>query len=122
MSGFHRNYAGRFVFYGFVGGAWGYLCEDFIMRFLTSYFDVHMTYSTNLNIALCCTGVGLAIGLVVAIVVENKMNNYRYTLEKKQYVLRRIVEVLILLIVIILTVICLKINYAKYNDFLYPKE
>lgn len=83
MSGFHRHYAGRFVFYVPVGGAWGYLCEDFIMRFLTSYFNVHMTYSTNLNIALCCTGVGLAIGLVVAIVVENKMNNYRYTLEKK---------------------------------------
>ena len=122
MSGFHRHYAGRFVFYVPVGGAWGYLCEDFIMRFLTSYFNVHMTYSTNLNIALCCTGVGLAIGLVVAIVVENKMNNYRYTLEKKQYVLRRIVEVLILLIVIILTVICLKIHYTKYHDFLYPTE
>ena len=50
------------------------------------------------------------------------MNNYRYTLEKKRYILRRIVEVLILLIVIILTVICLKIHYTKYHDFLYPKE
>lgn len=122
MSGFHRHYAGRFVFYGPVGGAWGYLCEDYIMRFLTSYFNVHMTYSTDLYIALCCTGVGIAIGLVLAVVVEKNMNNYRYTLEKKQYVLRRIVEVLILLVVIILTVICLKINYTKYNDFLYPKE
>ena len=70
MSGFHRHYAGRFVFYGFVGGAWGYLCEDSIVRFLTSCFNVHITYSTDLNLSLCCTGVGIAIGLVLAVVVE----------------------------------------------------
>ena len=36
--------------------------------------------------------------------------------------IRRSIEVMILLIVIVLGVICLKINYIKCNDALYPKE
>lgn len=122
MSWIHRHYAGRFVFYGPAGGAWGYLCEDYTMRFLTSCFNIHITYSTDLKLSMCCTGIGIIIGLVLAMIVENKMNKCRVTLEKKQYVLRRIIEVLILLIIIILGAIYLEINYIKYNDFLYPKE
>lgn len=122
MSYIARNYAGRFVFYGPVGGAWGYLCEDYAVRFLTSYFNIHMTNSTDLKLKECCIGIGITIGLVIAMIVEHKMKKCRDTLETKQYVLRRLIEVLILLIVIILSAICLKINYTKYGDFLYPKE
>lgn len=122
MSYISRNYAGRFVFYGPTGGAWGYLCEDYAVRFLTSCLNIHMTYSTDLKLSMCCTGIGITIGLVIAVIVDHKMNKCRVTLEKKQYVLRRIIEILILLIVIILGAICLKIDYTKYNDVLYPKE
>ena len=121
MSGY-QHYSGRFVLYGSAGGVWSYLCEDITVRFLANNVNLHITSSIDLKAKLCCVITGIVIGVILATIVENKMDKSRKILDTSKYVCKVIIEVLVVLLVIIIGCICLKMNYAKYNDFLYPKE
>lgn len=107
--------------YGSAGGVWGYLFENAAMRFLANTCNLHITSSIDLEASLWCVITGIVIGIVFATIAENKMDRYRKLMDKQKYVCKILTEILILLAVLIIGILCLKINYAKYGGFLYPK-
>lgn len=111
--------SGRMFFYCPAGAIWGYLLGDAIPRFLMNHFNFHITDSIALKSVFAASVIGMYIGLFISWYVDYRMNKNRLTHDTRKCV---IIEILILSIVIAVGIICLKYGYAKYHDFLYPKE
>ena len=116
------NQNGRLFLYCPTGAAWGWLCGDAIPRFLYNYCSIHITASISAKSLGIGTFIGAAIGFILSYIVQHKMREYRRIHLKKEYIRMIMIEMLILLAVAGVGVICLKIGYSKYSDFLYPQE
>lgn len=91
-----------------------------IAYILSCEFNVHITRSMSEKILFSGIIIGIIVGFILGIIRDNVMERYRNTSSSKQYKLKVLKEVFILILVNVATLICFTLLDNYYDGYLFP--